>query len=218
MTSSMKSLGVDLINPQSLNSKPDTSFFTNPLRTKKVVDVDPDVIHKPEVVTLAENMIEVLKSTKDKSEFLKGFKITKNRDQNLISKSTETLNKKSKRAKSTTSTTSIDVILNIFRGAQNTLEVPENNVRSISVPNLNESTKAMVMIFVIGGITPSEIRYSNYFNIRAKIFYFWNSFRNMDLLHKKHFNESNVSLFLGSTHVITPTDYLNELKSGLENK
>ena len=169
----MKSLGVDLINPQSLNSKPDTSFFTNPLRTKKVVDVDPDVIHKPEVVNLAENMIEVLKSTKDKSEFLKGFKITKNRDQNLISKSTETLNKKSKRAKSTTSTTSIDVILNIFRGAQNTLEVPENNVRSISVPNLNESnTKAMVMIFVIGGITPSEIRYSNHLNFFAKIFNF----------------------------------------------
>ena len=211
----MKSLGVDLINPQSLNSKPDTSFFTNPLRTKKVVDVDPDVIHKPEVVNLAENMIEVLKSTKDKSEFLKGFKITKNRDQNLLSKSTETLPKKAKRAKSTTSMGSL---LNMFRGAQNTLEVPENNVRSISVPNLNESTKAMVMIFVIGGITPSEIRYSNYLNFCAKIFYFWNSFRNMDLLHKKHFNESNVSLFLGSTHVITPTDYLNELKSGLENK
>ena len=153
----MKSLGVELINNQSMDSKPNTSFFANPLGTKKSVDVDPDVIYKPEVVNLAESMIQVLKSNEDKSEFLKGFQITKNRDQSLRRKSTDTLYKKKK----TTSLNSMDSLLNIFKGSQNTLEVPaENNAKSISVPNLNESnSKAMVMIFVIGGITPSEIRY-----------------------------------------------------------
>ena len=153
----MKSLGFDLINNQSLDSKPNTSFFVNPLGTKKSVDVDPDVIYKPEVVNLAESMIKVLKSNEDKSEFLKGFQITKNRDQSLRRKSTDTMSKKKK----TTSLSSMDSLLNIFKGSQNTLEVPaENNAKSISVPNLNESnSKAMVMIFVIGGITPSEIRY-----------------------------------------------------------
>ena len=153
----MKSLGFDLINNQSLDSKPNTSFFVNPLGTKKSVDVDPDVIYKPEVVNLAENMIHVLKSNEDKSEFLKGFQITKNRDQSLRRKSTDTMSKKKK----TTSLSSMDSLLNIFKGSQNTLEVPaENNAKSISVPNLNErNSKAMVMIFVIGGITPSEIRY-----------------------------------------------------------
>ena len=153
----MKSLGVELINNQSLDSKPNTSFFANPLGTKKSVDVDPDVIYKPEVVNLAESMIQVLKSNEDKSEFLKGFQITKNRDQNLRRKSTDTMSRKKK----TTSLSSMDSLLNIFKGSQNTLEVPaENNAKSISVPNLNESnSKAMVMIFVIGGITPSEIRY-----------------------------------------------------------
>ena len=153
----MKSLGVELINNQSLDSKPNTSFFANPLGTKKSVDVDPDVIYKPEVVNLAESMIQVLKSNEDKSEFLKGFQITKNRDQSLRRKSTDTMSRKKK----TTSLSSMDSLLNIFKGSQNTLEVPaENNAKSISVPNLNESnSKAMVMIFVIGGITPSEIRY-----------------------------------------------------------
>ena len=155
----MKSLGFDLINNQSLDSKPNTSFFVNPLGTKKSVDVDPDVIYKPEVVNLAESMIQVLKSNEDKSEFLKGFQITKNRDQSLRRKSTETLSKRKKTSK--TASLSSDSLLNIFKGSQNTLEVPaENNAKSISVPNLNESnSKAMVMIFVIGGITPSEIRY-----------------------------------------------------------
>ena len=157
----MKSLGVELINNQSLDSKPNTSFFANPLGTKKSVDVDPDVIYKPEVVNLAENMIQVLKSNEDKSEFLKGFQITKNRDQSLRRKSTETLSKKRKKTSKTASLSSMDSLLNIFKGSQNTLEVPaENNAKSISVPNLNErNSKAMVMIFVIGGITPSEIRY-----------------------------------------------------------
>ena len=158
----MKSLGFDLINNQSLDSKPNTSFFANPLGTKKSVDVDPDVIYKPEVVNLAESMIQVLKSNEDKSEFLKGFQITKNRDQSLRRKSTDTLSKRKK-------TSSLS---SIFKGSQNTLEVPaENNTKSISVPNLNESnSKAMVMIFVIGGITPSEIRYffKDNLNFRAK--------------------------------------------------
>ena len=164
----MKSLGVELINNQSLDSKPNTSFFANPLGTKKSVDVDPDVIYKPEVVNLAESMIQVLKSNEDKSEFLKGFQITKNRDQSLRRKSTDTMSRKKK----TTSLSSMDSLLNIFKGSQNTLEVPaENNAKSISVPNLNErNSKAMVMIFVIGGITPSEIRYffKDNLNFRAK--------------------------------------------------
>ena len=164
----MKSLGVELINNQSLDSKPNTSFFANPLGTKKSVDVDPDVIYKPEVVNLAESMIQVLKSNEDKSEFLKGFQITKNRDQSLRRKSTDKMSRKKK----TTSLSSMDSLLNIFKGSQNTLEVPaENNAKSISVPNLNESnSKAMVMIFVIGGITPSEIRYffKDNLNFRAK--------------------------------------------------
>ena len=163
----MKSLGVELINNQSMDSKPNTSFFANPLGTKKSVDVDPDVIYKPEVVNLAESMIKVLKSNEDKSEFLKGFQITKNRDQSLRRKSTDTM-----KHKKTTSLSSMDSLLNIFKGSQNTLEVPaENNAKSISVPNLNErNSKAMVMIFVIGGITPSEIRYffKDNLNFRAK--------------------------------------------------
>ena len=164
----MKSLGVELINNQSLDSKPNTSFFANPLGTKKSVDVDPDVIYKPEVVNLAESMIKVLKSNEDKSEFLKGFQITKNRDQSLRRKSTDKMSRKKK----TTSLSSMDSLLNILKGSQNTLEVPaENNAKSISVPNLNErNSKAMVMIFVIGGITPSEIRYffKDNLNFRAK--------------------------------------------------
>ena len=118
------------------------------------------------------------------------FQFTKNRD--LKSKSTERLNKKMKRSSKFSG--SIENLLSIFKGPN--LEVPQTPNRPISMPNLSEMGGGVVMIFVIGGITPMEIRH-------------------MYQLHKKYYKERNISLFLGSTHLITPTDFLDELKAGL---
>lgn len=84
------------------------------------------------------------------------------------------------------------------------LDKPSNLRLSTSTSYLPDDTtknnnvgQPVIMIFIIGGVTHSEIRH-------------------IQQLHKKHNPSRNI--LIGSTHVITPTSFLQELAAGAQEQ